>query len=79
MPSDRPRPLHRRASPLEALDRLPRIFDRFYRAGAQPGRPGAGLGLAIVAEIALAHDGSAEATLKSPHGLRVTLILPVPS
>jgi len=30
-------------------DKLPHIFERFYRAGAHPGRPGSGLGLAIAA------------------------------
>jgi two-component system OmpR family sensor kinase len=57
-------------------DQLPRIFDRFYRAGAQAHRPGSGLGLAIVAAIAQAHDGTAQATLNNPHGLRITLALP---
>jgi two-component system, OmpR family, sensor kinase len=60
-------------------DRLPRIFDRFYRAGSQGHEPGSGLGLAIVAEIATAHKGTAEATLNDPHGLRVTLTLPAGS
>jgi signal transduction histidine kinase len=54
--------------------RLCRIFDRFYRAGSP--RSGAGLGLAIVAEIAAAHEGTAHAMLKDPHGLSVTLTLP---
>jgi two-component system, OmpR family, sensor kinase len=57
-------------------DRLPRIFDRFYRAGARPDRPGSGLGLAIVTAIAAAHEGTAEAALNYPHGLRVTLTVP---
>ncbi len=57
-------------------DQLPRIFDRFYRAGAQAHRPGSGLGLAIVAAIAQAHNGTAQATLNNPHGLRITLALP---
>jgi two-component system, OmpR family, sensor kinase len=56
---------------------LPRIFDRFYRAGAQSDCPGSGLGLAIVTAIATAHRGSAEAALNHPHGLRITLTLPV--
>lgn len=56
-------------------DQLPRIFDRFYRAAPSP-RPGAGLGLSIVAAIAAAHDGAAEAEPMDPHGLRVTLSLP---
>ena len=58
-------------------EKLPHIFERFYRAGAHPGRPGSGLGLAIAAEIAAAHGGAAHAVPASPHGLRVTLTLPV--
>ena len=57
-------------------DQLPRILDRFYRAGAQPQLPGSGLGLAIVTAIASAHYGTAEAALVDPHGLRITLTLP---
>ena len=60
-----------------AADKLPRIFERFYRAGAGASRPGSGLGLAIVAEVAAAHGGTAEAAPSSPHGLRITLTLPV--
>lgn len=57
-------------------DRLRRIFDRFYRGATQSSRPGAGLGLAIVAATAAAHDGTAEATLNCPHGLTVAVTLP---
>jgi two-component system, OmpR family, sensor kinase len=59
-------------------DQLPRIFDRFYRAGTpKPGSsPGSGLGLAIVAAVAAAHQGAVTATSKAPHGLAVTLTLP---
>jgi len=57
-------------------DRLPHIFDRFYRAAAPPPRPGSGLGLAIVTAVAAAHEGTAEAAPNHPHGLRVTLTLP---
>ncbi len=57
-------------------DLLPRIFDRFYRAGAPAHRPGSGLGLAIVAEIAAAHQGTAEAMRNDPKALRITLTLP---
>lgn len=57
-------------------DQLPRIFDRFYRAGVPSRRPGSGLGLAIVAAVAAAHGGQVAATASEPHGLCVTLTLP---
>jgi len=57
-------------------DRLPRIFDRFYRAAAPSPHPGAGLGLAIVSAVAATHHGTAEAALNEPHGLRITLAVP---
>ena len=60
-------------------DRLPRIFDRFYRAEAPSPRPGSGLGPAIATAIAAAHQGTVEATLNHPRGLRVTLTLPAGS
>jgi len=56
-------------------DHLPRIFERFYRAGAAS-RPGSGLGLAIASEIAAAHGGRATAAPNDPAGLRVTIELP---
>jgi two-component system, OmpR family, sensor kinase len=59
-------------------DRLPNIFDRFYRATpASAHCPGSGLGLAIVAAIMANHRGTVTAELNDPHGLRVTLSLPV--
>jgi two-component system, OmpR family, sensor kinase len=58
-------------------DHLPHIFERFYRAGTLPGTSGSGLGLAIAAEIVSAHGGSTQAAQVTPHGLRVTLSLPV--
>jgi len=62
-------------------DKLPFIFDRFYRAAtatatAASARPGSGLGLAIVTEVARTHGGTAEATLDESGGLRVTLTIP---
>jgi two-component system, OmpR family, sensor kinase len=57
-------------------EQLPRIFDRFYRAGVPSRRAGSGLGLAIVAAVAAAHDGQATAAGHEPHGLRITLTLP---
>lgn len=51
---------------VEVLDRGPgildadlaRVFDRFYRAPDARARPGSGLGLSIVREVALAHGGA---------------------
>ena len=40
---------------------LPFIFDRFYRATSSRSAPGAGLGLAVVREIALGHGGTVTA------------------
>jgi two-component system, OmpR family, sensor kinase len=57
-------------------DKLPHIFERFYRAGA-PTTRGSGLGLAIAAEIVSAHGGAAHAASATPHGLRIRLVLPV--
>ena len=58
-------------------DRLARIFDRFYRNGPSQGcPPGSGLGLAIVNAVAVTHNGTAQASLNDPHGLRITLTLP---
>jgi two-component system, OmpR family, sensor kinase len=57
-------------------DKLPHVFERFYRAGSTATR-GSGLGLAIAAEIASAHGGTAHAGPAVPHGLRVRLTLPV--
>ena len=34
-----------------------KIFERFYRGGAEKGQAGSGMGLALVREIALAHTG----------------------
>jgi two-component system sensor histidine kinase TctE len=53
---------------------LAHVFERFWRASDLPG--GCGLGLAIVAEIALRHAGQAHAMSANPHGLRVRLQLP---
>jgi two-component system OmpR family sensor kinase len=58
-------------------DKLPHLFERFYRAGAGADRPGAGLGLAIAAEIASAHGGTARAEAGPRGGLRITLAFPV--
>jgi two-component system, OmpR family, sensor histidine kinase MprB len=53
----------------------PLVFDRFYRSAAARSMPGAGLGLAIVREVAEAHGGTVEAD-NAPDGgaiLRLSL------
>jgi len=54
---------------------LPHIFERFYRAPAARGMPGAGLGLAIVGGVAQANNGIV-AVQTGPHGSTFTLAFP---
>lgn len=55
-----------------------KLFERFYRIDSSRSRSsgGAGLGLAIVAAIVSAHDGTIEAANQDGHGARVTITLP---
>ena len=57
---------------------LPRLFERFYRREQSRSRHagGSGLGLPIVAAIAEAHGGTAEAAARDGGGLTVTVRLP---
>lgn len=57
--------------PAESLSRL---FQRFSRGDRSRASPGHGLGLALVAAIASAHDGSVRADVSA--GLRITVALP---
>jgi len=63
-----------------SLHETSRIFERFYRSDAGRSREmgGAGLGLAIAAEIARAHGGSLE-LVPSESGATFRLSLPVPT
>ena len=56
-------------------EQLEHIFERFWRGSDLPG--GCGLGLSIVAEIALKHGGKVNALAAHPHGLCVQIILPL--
>jgi two-component system sensor histidine kinase MprB len=53
----------------------PLVFDRFYRSAAARSMPGAGLGLAIVREVAEAHGGTVEAENAPGGGALVRLSL----
>ncbi|HKU56900.1 MAG TPA: HAMP domain-containing sensor histidine kinase [Gaiellaceae bacterium] len=53
----------------------PLVFDRFYRSAAARAMPGAGLGLAIVREVAEAHGGSVVAENAGDGGAVVRLSL----
>ena len=56
---------------------LARIFEPYYRApGAARTAGGVGLGLAVVKSLVDAHGGTIRAENVSPHGTRMTLILP---
>jgi two-component system, OmpR family, sensor histidine kinase MprB len=55
-----------------AQDDLPHVFERFYRAPAARGMPGAGLGLAIVGSVAAANGGTLDVQT-GPGGSTFTL------
>ena len=58
-----------------AAEELPRVFERFYRGRSDDGH-GAGLGLALVKELAEAMGGSVEASSTPGEGSRFTVRLP---
>jgi len=62
-----------------ASDDLPHVFDRFWRAPGARGLPGAGLGLAIVRQVAEAHRGSVHAETPDDDAGGVRLVLSLPS
>ncbi len=59
-------------------DEIGHLFDRFFRASnaATAGRPGSGLGLSIVKEVAELHGGRVEVTSTLGSGTTVHLFLP---
>jgi two-component system sensor histidine kinase MtrB len=59
-----------------APDRLPHVFDRFYKADTARSGPGSGLGLAIALENARLLGGDIEVWSEVGRGTRFTLRLP---
>jgi two-component system sensor histidine kinase BaeS len=59
-------------------DDLEHVFDRFYRGSASDGTEGSGVGLAIAAELATAHEGVLTAARATGGGASFTLTLPSP-
>ena len=55
---------------------LPRVFERFYRGPGGDGRPGAGLGLALVKELVEAMGGSIEVSSAPGEGSHFVARLP---
>jgi len=64
-----------------AVDDAARVFDRFYRGGADASRPagGAGLGLAIARAIVEAHGGRIWVANPGEPGARLAFTVPVHS
>jgi PAS domain S-box-containing protein len=60
-----------------ASDELPRVFDRYYRAGNKETAEGVGLGLYITKLIAEAHGGSVRAESELGAGSTFTFSLPL--
>jgi len=61
-------------------DKMPHIFDRFYRADSSRTsgeKKGFGLGLALAKDIVELHNGSIEVTSKPEDGTTFTLSLPI--
>jgi signal transduction histidine kinase len=58
-------------------DQVPELFEPFRRLSGRTGnQPGSGLGLSIVASVARAHSGHAEANARPDGGLDVQITLP---
>lgn len=55
---------------------LPHLFQRFWRGSAAAGRGGAGIGLAVVAELVAAHGGTVRADSPPGGGAVFTVTLP---
>lgn len=59
-----------------AVEDLPHVFDRFYRADASRTMPGSGLGLSMVAQAAARHGGEVRAGRAPEGGALLSMALP---
>jgi signal transduction histidine kinase len=57
-------------------ENLPHIFDRFWRGRNSAGKPGTGIGLAIVAGLVRAHHGNISVDSEPAAGTTFTVSLP---
>jgi len=58
-------------------DEVPKLFERFYRAGRRPSSSGAGLGLSIARTIVEGHGGSIDAHSQPGDGTTMTIRVPL--
>jgi two-component system, OmpR family, sensor histidine kinase BaeS len=58
-------------------DDQPHVFDRLWRGASAGQTAGSGIGLAVAAELARAHEGTIEVASEPGRGSRFTLILPL--
>jgi signal transduction histidine kinase len=56
---------------------VPKLFERFYRAGRRPSSSGAGLGLSIARTIVEGHGGSIDADSQPGDGTTMTIRVPL--
>jgi two-component system, OmpR family, phosphate regulon sensor histidine kinase PhoR len=59
-----------------SAEKLPRIFERFYKGDRSRGDSGTGLGLAVVKHTVEAHGGTISARSQEGHGSTFTFTLP---
>lgn len=59
-----------------APEELDRVFDRFWRGARQGGRPGSGLGLAVVRSLVEAMHGTVRVASDGATGTTFTVVLP---
>jgi PAS domain S-box-containing protein len=62
-----------------APDALPRVFERFFRAGSNPHQGGMGIGLYVANGIVTEHGGRIDVTSELGRGSTFTVVLPSPA